>query len=483
MPRHRIRLAVALVSLAVIGVELALMRSLSLRYGQHVAYLVIRVALLGFGASGTVLALAGRVWEAWRREAMAGSALLFALAVPAARWLARAVPLDVQYLSWDLAQVVYVGLLQVLLFVPFLFAGVVVGLALTDEPGRIGGHYAANLAGSGLGAVAAVLLMDVVPLEDLFIMMAGVALAAGAVAMPWYRAGGVAAVLLAAIGLVHLTALAPAGSRIILHDEGLLGRPDAVSGPAQSAALAQSLVLAAGLILLPFARRADAFRGAPRKAVCLTYFLLVGLGSVALAMAFLGRLTLFVGVPLYGSAAVIASFLVFGGIGSLLSQVWRLSPRQVASASAAAVLAIGATYLLRLDAWLADTQGEAMPVRFLVAAGLIAPLAVTMGHLFPSGLRQVGLAAPAVVPWAWGAGGVASVMATVATPLVAMHVGVARAGLVALGCYAAAGVLAWWLPERRPRPTPVSRPAGDDHEVVGPAEEPAGGGYQADPQP
>jgi len=225
-----------------------------------------------------------------------------------------------------------------------------------------------------------------------------------------------------------------------------------------AAALGQSVVLAAVLILVPLAPRAGALRGAPRKAVGLAYFLLIGLGFMALEMGFLGRLMLYLADPVVAAAAVIASFLVFGGVGSLLSRAWPLGPRQVASASAAAVLAIGTIYLLYLDAWLAAAQGEAMPVRFLVAAGLIAPLAVAMGHLFPSGLRQVGLAAPAVVPWAWAVGGVASVIATVATPLAAMHVGFARVGLAALGCYAAAGVLAWWLPERRPASASASWP-------------------------
>jgi len=252
MPPVRTRLAVGLVSLAVVGIELVLMRSLSLRYWHHFAYLVISVALLGFGASGTVLALLSRRVEGWWREWLAGAALLFALAVPAVRWLARAVPLDVQFLSWDLGQAGYVGLLELLLLVPFFFGGAVVGLALMDEPRRIGGHYAANLVGSGLGGVAAVMLMHVLPAEDLFIVMAGAAFLGGAIIMPWYRPGGVAAVLLTAVGLVHLYALAPReplfspyktlpqslavpGTEVICQDEVRPGAESSVHRPAAAA--------------------------------------------------------------------------------------------------------------------------------------------------------------------------------------------------------------------------------------------------------
>ena len=57
----RSRVAVVLVACAVIGLELALMRILSLRFWYYFAAMVISVALLGFGFSGTLLTLAQRL--------------------------------------------------------------------------------------------------------------------------------------------------------------------------------------------------------------------------------------------------------------------------------------------------------------------------------------------------------------------------------------------------------------------------------------
>ena len=53
-------LAVFLLSAGVIALELALMRCLSIARWHHFSYLVISTALLGFGASGTLLTFAGR---------------------------------------------------------------------------------------------------------------------------------------------------------------------------------------------------------------------------------------------------------------------------------------------------------------------------------------------------------------------------------------------------------------------------------------
>ena len=53
----RVLLAVGLVSAALISYEIVLMRRLLVERWHHFGYLVISVALLGFGASGTFLAV------------------------------------------------------------------------------------------------------------------------------------------------------------------------------------------------------------------------------------------------------------------------------------------------------------------------------------------------------------------------------------------------------------------------------------------
>ena len=52
-----IHAAVILISLGILGYEIALMRYFSIVSWHHLAYMIISLALLGFGASGTYLAL------------------------------------------------------------------------------------------------------------------------------------------------------------------------------------------------------------------------------------------------------------------------------------------------------------------------------------------------------------------------------------------------------------------------------------------
>ena len=59
--------ALALLSAAITAHQLALMQVLGWMHWHHFAYLIVSVALLGYGVAGTVLSLArGRLLRHWR---------------------------------------------------------------------------------------------------------------------------------------------------------------------------------------------------------------------------------------------------------------------------------------------------------------------------------------------------------------------------------------------------------------------------------
>ena len=57
---RRLRLSIALLSASIIAFQLVMIQVFSLIQWYHFAYMVISVALVGFGAAGTTLALAGK---------------------------------------------------------------------------------------------------------------------------------------------------------------------------------------------------------------------------------------------------------------------------------------------------------------------------------------------------------------------------------------------------------------------------------------
>jgi hypothetical protein len=78
--------------------------------------------------------------------------------------------------------------------------------------------------------------------------------------------------------------------------------------------------------------------------------------------------------------------------------------------------------------------------KILIATGLIAPLAMLMGMPFPLGLRRVAGHSAAMVPWAWGVNGCASVLGAIFATILAMHAGFISVMMLALALYSLAAI-------------------------------------------
>ncbi|MGZ5030636.1 MAG: SAM-dependent methyltransferase, partial [Methylobacter sp.] len=82
--------------------------------------------------------------------------------------------------------------------------------------------------------------------------------------------------------------------------------------------------------------------------------------------------------------------------------------------------------------------------RYLLSIVLIAPLGFCMGMPFPMGLARISQTAPALIPWAWGINGCASVISAILATLIAMQFGFTVLILLAVVLY---GVAAWCFPK------------------------------------
>ncbi len=158
-------LAISVLSAGVLGYEILLIRLFSIVQWHHFAYMIISLALLGYGASGTVLAFV-RDWARARFTAVfAGGAALFGVSAVAAFAAAQGVPFNALEIVWDPRQLAYLLGLYVLLALPFFCAALCLGLCYYRFGGRIGAVYRADLVGAGAGAAAIVLVLFAVPAE------------------------------------------------------------------------------------------------------------------------------------------------------------------------------------------------------------------------------------------------------------------------------------------------------------------------------
>lgn len=154
--------SVGLISALLITLQVVLMQALRYAQGHHLAYVVLSIALLGFGAGGSVLTL----WRKQNNQERAGlyapCLLLCAIATALLPWLAQPLlaGLEVDLLHIDHSQWLRLCALGGIMFLPFFFGAMALSVAFAARAERIGRLYAANLIGSALGAGAALLLMQ-----------------------------------------------------------------------------------------------------------------------------------------------------------------------------------------------------------------------------------------------------------------------------------------------------------------------------------
>ncbi len=189
MKTRPLLVSVFLLSAAGLGYEVALTRILSIAEWHHFAYMIISVALLGFAASGTVIALLGRHLRGREATVYRGAALLLAVALPGSHALVQVIPFETFELLVRKTQFVWLLTLYGVLAVPFFLIACCVLVAFMLESDRVGRVYFANMLGSGVGAAAVTGLLFVVSPDRLPLLLALVVLAAGSVALP-IRTGG-----------------------------------------------------------------------------------------------------------------------------------------------------------------------------------------------------------------------------------------------------------------------------------------------------
>lgn len=203
--------AVALVSAVILAYEVLLVRLFSIVSWHHFAYMVISIALLGFGASGTVLALArGRLLPRFA-GVFASCAALFAVTAVGSFALAMRLPFNPLAIVLDARQMLWLGASYLLLVLPFFFGGGAIGLAFSRFPERIGPLYAFDLVGAGVGALGIVGGLFMVAPDTALRLVAALGLVSAAlVLLPGARRARVVATAIAGLAALIAIWLPPA---------------------------------------------------------------------------------------------------------------------------------------------------------------------------------------------------------------------------------------------------------------------------------
>jgi hypothetical protein len=147
------------------------MRLFSIIQWHHFAYMMISLALLGYGVSGAFLMLLQRPLLQRFAASYIINLTLFGICSVGCFLFAQQIPFNAEEVLWDARQTIWLLYAYLLLAVPFFFAANAIGLALIHYRARLSRIYAADLMGAGLGSIGIlVLLFALRPLQSLTVI-------------------------------------------------------------------------------------------------------------------------------------------------------------------------------------------------------------------------------------------------------------------------------------------------------------------------
>ncbi len=142
-------LAIFFVSASALMFEVSLSRMLSIAHGQELSYMVISLALLGYGIATPLLSRLRRV-----REGDASKwPLALSISIPLILAIAHFISVDSQRLVWEWGPWLKVSVFYFLFTIPFLFAGLTIASLLSKMPEKSFLLYSGDLLGAGVGAL------------------------------------------------------------------------------------------------------------------------------------------------------------------------------------------------------------------------------------------------------------------------------------------------------------------------------------------
>ncbi|MFQ5891395.1 MAG: hypothetical protein ACE5HW_01205 [Candidatus Methanofastidiosia archaeon] len=158
-PKLSIYFGIFMISCATLSLEIALTRIFSVKLWYHFTFMVISIALLGFGASGTFLSIFRGILERKREDLLFYTSFAFSLSVIFSFGISNAIPFDPFKLSWDSLQLAYIAAYYIALGFPFFLSGSCLAIALSKIQ-RIERVYFSDLLGASFGALIPIFLFS-----------------------------------------------------------------------------------------------------------------------------------------------------------------------------------------------------------------------------------------------------------------------------------------------------------------------------------
>lgn len=160
-------------SSSVLLFQLSLMRVFSILQWNYLAFMIISIAFLGYGASGTFLSVFSSILK--RAEGknlykyLLFFSLLFSLSSLLSIFVICKVPFDLYRVIMDKYQLLYIVIYYLAIAIPFFFAGICISLSISKLPEKVNRIYFCDLSGAAIGCISFLVLANYIGMSYLLI--------------------------------------------------------------------------------------------------------------------------------------------------------------------------------------------------------------------------------------------------------------------------------------------------------------------------
>jgi len=184
MPLKPPLISLGLISATALAYEILLMRLFSIIQWHHFAYMIISLALLGYGISGTLVSLLqARFLKPIPVITYPLFLMLFSLSCFGCFLAAQNIPFNPEAILWDIQQIWYLLGIFLTLSIPFLLAASAICLIFIYYPDHIAKIYGVDLLGAGLGSIGVIFLLFFVFPETALLIISLMGLVATLIAL------------------------------------------------------------------------------------------------------------------------------------------------------------------------------------------------------------------------------------------------------------------------------------------------------------
>ncbi|MBV6479917.1 MAG: hypothetical protein HGGPFJEG_02723 [Ignavibacteria bacterium] len=148
-----------LIALSTLLLEYTMTRVMSVALWHHFAFLIISIALLGFGISGVFVSVNKKISSYDTDRLLTILSIIFGVSVIFSFILINKIPFDPFSLLNDPIQFLYLPLFYLLITIPFFFSGIIISLLLSKFKHEISKLYFFDLTGAGFACLAFIILM------------------------------------------------------------------------------------------------------------------------------------------------------------------------------------------------------------------------------------------------------------------------------------------------------------------------------------